>query len=94
MPSFQDQINALQALGISSSSISDAEAPTAFGTLLGSYFEYRANSLNATVESLLMDAGTAKALFQEVRQKLGSRIKIPMNKQKGKKRKPAYLTGL
>lgn len=58
------------------------------------YFTYRANILNLTVKPLLMDVKGARALFNTVRSSLKSKLRVPMNKQKGKKRKPAYLTGI
>ncbi len=41
-----------------------------------------------------MDAREAESLFKKVQAALRSGTPIPMNKQKGKKRKPAFLTGL
>ena len=41
-----------------------------------------------------MDKHQAEVLFNSVRKKLKSRIPVPMNKQKGDKKKPAYLTAI
>jgi hypothetical protein len=70
------------------------DKPTAFGTVLLDYFRYRAETLNSTVEPQLMDAAEAKKLFNELRAKLKPACPIPMNKQSGKKKTPAYLTGI
>jgi hypothetical protein len=64
------------------------------GRLLLNYFEYRAQVLNSTVEPMLMDAEEARKLFSAYNKKLRPRCPLPMNKQKGKKRALAFLTGL
>jgi len=68
--------------------------PTKLARDLAGYFRYRATTLNRTVRPLLMDAQEAESLFTEVRASLRSSTPVPMNKQKGEKRKPAFLTGL
>ena len=65
-----------------------------FGKQLVGYFRYRAESLNTKVEPRLMRAAQARALFYKSKRELAPACPLPMNKQKGKKRKPAYLTGL
>lgn len=67
---------------------------TKTGKLLFKYFQYRADILNKEVRPLLMDAPEAEKLFEKLRKKLKPSCPIPMNKQKGKKRKPAFLTGM
>ncbi len=67
---------------------------TPFGTSLLEYFQFRAGVLNDVVDPLLMNATEAQALFNSTRKKLRSKRVPPMNKQKGKKRQPAYLTGI
>jgi len=95
IPSIEDQIRSLKALGMSTKKIMDKSGgPSPFGQRLGNYFVFRANVLNRIVEPLLLDNQAAKALFTSVRRSLNSKIDIPMNKQKGKKKKPAYLTGM
>jgi len=71
-----------------------ASVPTATGTRLLDYFSFRAELLNKTVEPLLMDEPRAKRVFNQLRARLKPRCPIPMNKQKGPKRAPAYLTGI
>jgi hypothetical protein len=95
VPSFEDQVGSLDVLGMSGRRIADDSCkPTHFGKQLSNYFDYRANVLNNTVEPCLMDAPAAKDLFNKVRRRLRSQMPVPMNKQKGKKKQPAYLTGM
>jgi len=62
--------------------------------LLQTYFEYRAFVLNTHVESKLMSAQKAKEVFDDLYKKLNPSHRIPLNKQKGMKKTPAYLTGI
>jgi len=68
--------------------------PTALGAALASYFAYRADVLNTSVEPRLMDPKRAAEAFDRVRKATKSKLPIVMNKQKGKKKKPAYLTNI
>jgi len=68
--------------------------PTKFGHLLLDYFKVRADKLNNEVEPNLMNAQEAEQVFQQHKKKLSPTCPLPMNKQKGKKKSPAYLTGL
>jgi hypothetical protein len=70
------------------------DRPTKIGKLLFDYFQYRADILNKEIKPLLMDAPEAEKLFKGLRKKLKPSCPIPMNKQKGKMRKPAFLTGM
>lgn len=94
--SIQDMLRAMQALGLSSAHLLDSSSGTTteFGALLEAYFQYRADVLHTHVEPRLMTADRARATFEDWRMKLKSPLPIPMNKQKGEKRAPAYLTGL
>ncbi len=56
------------------------------------YFEYRADILHNHVEPSLMDANTAKKEFSILKKRLKPSCPLPMNKQKGKKKAPAYFT--
>lgn len=56
------------------------------------YFEYRADLLMNQVEPNLMDANQAQKEFTALKKRLKPKCPLPMNKQKGKKKKPAYLT--
>jgi hypothetical protein len=64
------------------------------GNLLRDYFEYRAKVLNELVEPNLMDAEKAKQVFDFQYGMFKSTCPLPMNKQKGAKKAPAYLTGI
>jgi hypothetical protein len=61
---------------------------------LSEYFDYRAKTLNEYVEPRLMDSERAEKVFNELLITTTPTQSIPMNKQKGKMRKPAYLTGI
>jgi hypothetical protein len=67
---------------------------TELGTNLLNYFRFRSDLLLNAVEPSLMNAREARRSFQSLRAKLKPRCHLPMNKQKGKKRTPAYLTGI
>jgi len=65
-----------------------------FGKVLQDYFVYRADIINTFVESHLMNVVEAKKIFKKYFKDLQPSCPIPMNKQKGKMKTPAYLTGL
>lgn len=65
-----------------------------FGTLLADYFAYRADILYSFVEPNLMDGKKARRIFEKFYKKLKPSRPVPMNKQSGEKKAPAYLTGL
>jgi len=67
---------------------------TQLGNLLHLYFEHRAQVLETFVQSHLMNVTEAKALFEKYRKRFKPTCPLPMNKQKGKKKAPAYMTGL
>ena len=67
---------------------------TPFGALLLDYFDHRAYTLNQFVEPLLMDVDDARTTFEELRDKLQPTCPLPMNKQTGDKKSPAYFTGI
>jgi hypothetical protein len=65
-----------------------------FGDLLLEYFDYRARVLNKFVEPRLMDVDDARRVFESLKDQLRPACPLPMNKQKGDKRAPAYFTGI
>lgn len=67
---------------------------TPFGELLLEYFDYRARVLNEFVEPHLMDVDDARRVFERLKDQLRPACPLPMNKQKGDKRAPAYFTGI
>lgn len=74
--------------------VSPDGTPTQTAHMLHSYVQYRAEALNTFVQPRLMDAERAAQTFDELRQKLNSTLPVPMNKQSGDKKRPAYLTGI
>lgn len=88
--SIERQARALAELGLDSRIVTH----TPLGASLATYFQYRADVLNGFVRQRLMDADEARELFSAYEKRLNPRCPIPMNKQKGEKRAPAYLTGL
>ncbi len=90
-----DEIKAaFDSLGLSADALKTKINGRPLLDLLGAYFTYRANTLNHEVEPLLMDAKEAKKQFDALHKKLKPKCPLPMNKQKGKMRAPAYLTGI
>lgn len=74
--------------------IDDTGKPSALGVSLVTYFAYRAEVLNKFVEPRLMNAEQAASAFAKVLKSTKSKRAVTMNKQKGDKAKPAYLTGI
>ncbi|MCI0365022.1 MAG: hypothetical protein L0219_14185 [Phycisphaerales bacterium] len=86
---------AMTDLGLTTVHVVDATGKaTAMGQLLVDYFAYRAHLLNTVVEPQLMDAAKAEALYNKIKANTRSTLPVVMNKQKGKKKKPAYLTNM
>lgn len=67
---------------------------TPFGLSLLEYFDYRARVLNRFVATRLMDVDDARQAFDRLRDQLHPTCPLPMNKQRGDKRAPAYFTGI
>lgn len=95
VPILDDVRTALSDLGLSSSQVVDEKGQlTEIGQLLLDYFSYRADVLNSYVEPRLMDVERARKVYEELYAKLSPTCPIPMNKQKGSKKVPAYLTSI
>jgi len=95
VPTVDEIALALQELGLSSDHlIGKDQKLTEVGKRVHAYFEYRAKAINDVVRPLLMDKDQARELFESTKAKLCPKCPIPMNKQKGAKKAPAYLTGL
>ncbi|MCL4393745.1 MAG: hypothetical protein M1482_02850 [Chloroflexi bacterium] len=94
VPSLDDTRTALGRLGLSTLHIADDSKTTEFGELLIQYFKYRARILNRFVEPRLMDSRQAKKVFSDLAARISPSHPFPMNKQKGKKRTPAYFTSI
>jgi hypothetical protein len=94
IPTYEEMEKAFQKLSLDASSLMLAGNPTELAKDLRSYFQYRANILEQEAKINLMNKDEAKELFESVRSELKYTHPITMNKQKGDKKTPAYLTGL
>jgi hypothetical protein len=95
VPSMEEIRRAYARIGLTVSHLVD-EGGTLLplGRNLLEYLEHRADVLNTFVEPRLMDADRARKVFMGLRAKLKPSCPLPMNKQKGKKKAPAFLTGI
>jgi hypothetical protein len=95
IPTIKEIKDAFIRLGLKTSHIADEDdSLTPMGKDLRDYFDYRANILNTFVKPRLMDASKAKQEFKKLYSKLSPKCPIPKNKQKGKKKAPAYMTAI
>jgi hypothetical protein len=94
VPTLEEIVNGLGKLGLSSEHVAQKGEATAFGKDLLAYFEHRARVLNDYVWPRLMDKERAKKEFEALKKKLDPKRPVPMNKQKGDKKAPAYMTGM
>lgn len=95
VPSFDEIAAAFAELQLQHEHLFDGtRTPTPLGQALRDYFAFRAERLNEYVEPRLMDAERAREVFEEHRARLNPRCALPLNKQKGEKKAPAYFTGL
>ncbi len=94
VPTIVEICTAFEELNLNHDHLYNADKPTTYGQLILEYFAHRADLINNTVQHNLMDATEAKSLFKDVLKGGAPRSGIPMNKQKGKKRAPAYLTAM
>jgi len=93
VPTIESMRQALTELELNSDSVGTEEKPSKLGMTLRDYFEFRAEVLEKHVEPNLMEAKEAKKRFEALKKKLKPTCPLPMNKQKGKKKAPAFLTG-
>ncbi len=95
VPALAEIRKAFGLLGLTMAHLADDDDNlTELGARLLSYFEYRAQVLYEFVQPRLMEVAPAKELFEGLRANLKPKCPIPMNKQKGEKRAPAYFTGI
>jgi len=93
-PSEKEIAKAFSELGLAAKALNaTVNGKTLLEQLIG-YFEHRALVLNRDIKPALMNADEAKHLFESLRKKLKPKCPLPMNKQKGAKKAPAYLTGI
>ena len=94
-PTIEESTKALAGLGLSTDYLRLVDgSDTGTAIDLVEYFRYRADVLNNQVRHLLMDADEARELFKRYHSQLNPGVPMPMNKQKGEKRAPVYLTCL
>ena len=87
-------VRGLEELGLDATAIVEFGVVTALGRDLVSYFAFRADLLDNSAQQHLMDAAEAKAEFNRLKKQLRPKCPLPMNKQKGKMRATAFLTGM
>lgn len=83
----------LNAIGILPQSL-DVGVPSGGSVwdILLEYFQFRADALNMGVEPLLMNAEEAEGEYRRLFRELNPTCPLPMNKQKGEKKAPAFFT--
>lgn len=95
VPTISEIKQALEESDLNTKHVLDALGqPTKLGQLLLDYFQHRSEVLGNFVEPLLMNAEQAKFEFEKLRDQLNPSCPLPMNKQKGKMKAPAFLTGI
>lgn len=95
VPTLAEIAAALETIGLTASHlVADNAKPTNLGKSIIDYFDYRADLLNRIVEPLLMNAEQARRLYERLQRKLKTTTVVPMNKQSGEMKKPAYFTGI
>jgi hypothetical protein len=94
IPAIEDMAAALSGLGLDGTHLLKPDGATELAQTLHAYFEHRAMVLNTFVEPRLMNKDTARALFEKLHRQLSPKAPIPMNKQKGDKKTPAYMTAI
>jgi hypothetical protein len=95
VPTVDEIRDAFARLGLDPGRIvGESDALSELGENLLAYYDHRASVLNDQVRPALMDKDEAKATFDKLFRRLSPTAPIPMNKQKGAKRAPAYLTGI
>ena len=95
VPQLTDMEAALQRIGLTATHLVDENnQKTVIGQTLTEYFHHRAEALNNFVNQNLMDVEQAKQLFESLQTQLSSQVSIPLNKQKGDKKAPAYFTAI
>jgi len=94
VPTLTEMASSFGRLSLDPKLLQGTSGQTELATRLIEYFKYRADVLTNYVEPRLMNAERAAALYAKVQASFKSTRSIPMNKQKGEKKQPAYLTAL
>src|SRR5436305_4645772 len=83
----------LVSYGLSTSHLHEyIDENTTYGELIIRYIAYRADVIETSIESNLMNRDQAKAEFEQLRSIFTGTLQLVHNKQSGDKRHPAYLT--
>ncbi len=82
-PKVRQMVDAFGRLNLDHKHLTSGKSATEFAQNLEDYFEERARIPSNRVESRLMCANQAEAVFDDIRQKSDHQCPIPMNKQKG-----------
>jgi hypothetical protein len=95
IPTRDEVTDALAHLGLNATALNK---PLPHGaetwTVLLAYLTFRRDLLHQNVEPNLMDATQAKREFTRLKRDLKPTCPLPMNKQKGPKKAPAFMTGI
>ena len=95
VPTVSEVVSKMHELGLGSEHLVTPSAElTEVGRTLFHYFRFRADTLNNYVEPRLMTADRARRTYEELRALHSPTWPVPLNKQKGSKRAPAYFTGI
>jgi len=93
VPSVEDRKRGLRELGLDlSRCVTRSGDPTPLGAELLQYFTHRVRVLEESTRPALMTADAAEALFLELKPSATANTPLPMNKQKGEKRRHAFFT--
>ena len=93
VPTLAEVQAALEEIDLTAAHLIDGRGkPTGLGSSVMEYFDYRADVLHRHVEPHLMNRDEARGLFEQLQAKMDPRCPLPMNKQKGEKKAPAYFT--
>jgi hypothetical protein len=94
-PTVAEMRGAFPELDLHPAAIADERGQaTELATQLEAYFIHRANTLESIAARKLMNATEAQATFEDCRRRFMPSCPLPLNKQKGTKKAPAFLTGL
>jgi len=95
VPSVEEIRETFTKLSLDSQHLFDQKGNTTeYGNLVCGYFAHRARMLEKSVEPLLMTAEQAREVFDELQRKVHPKCPIPLNKQSGSKKTPAFFTGI
>jgi hypothetical protein len=95
IPILDDVLKRFRELNLSTAEIADQNRTlTDFGQKLFAYFAFRAAVLNESVQGYFMDKDIAEQEFKKLKAQLKPKCPLPLNKQTGKKKNFAFLTGI